>query len=179
LILIVFKKVIAADVLTGGSGNDLIRGGAGDDTLIGGAGDDLLIDGNGSDTFSGGEGDDLIWVSSNQFDSVDGGSGDDTLLLNDGINLDLTDTNIGEITNIETIDLNDGEEGNVLTLTEAAVQALTDEDDTLFIDGDASDSVTMEGATLVGSSIVNGISYNEYHLGSTTLHVDEEIGAVI
>uniref|UniRef100_UPI0025AF5A1D beta strand repeat-containing protein n=1 Tax=Psychromonas sp. 14N.309.X.WAT.B.A12 TaxID=2998322 RepID=UPI0025AF5A1D len=167
------------DVLIGGSGNDLIRGGSGDDNLIGGAGNDMLIDGSGSDTFSGGDGDDLISISGGQFESIDGGEGSDTLMLDDGLDLDLSDANIGAITNIETIDLSEGETGNVLKLTEEAVKALTDEEDTLTINGDANDSVDMEGATFAGSSVVNGVAYNEYHLGTTTLYVDEEIGTTI
>ncbi|RBW47929.1 hypothetical protein DS885_00330, partial [Psychromonas sp. B3M02] len=167
------------DVLIGGSGNDLIRGGAGDDNLVGGAGNDMLIDGNGSDTFNAGDGDDLISLSGVLFESIDGGEGSDTLLLDDGLDLDLSDLNIGSITNIETIDLSEGETGNVLKLTEEAVKALTDEEDTLTINGDDNDTVNMEGATLAGSSLVNGVAYNEYHLGSTTLYVDEEIGVTI
>ncbi|MEG3755582.1 type I secretion C-terminal target domain-containing protein, partial [Psychromonas arctica] len=167
------------DELIGGSGNDLIRGGTGDDNLIGGAGNDMLIDGNGSDTFSGGDGDDLISISGVQFESIDGGEGSDTLMLDDGLDLDLSDASIGAITNIEAIDLSEGESGNVLKLTEEAVKALTDEEDTLTINGDANDSVDIEGATFAGSSVVNGVAYNEYHLGTTTLYVDEEIGTTI
>jgi Ca2+-binding RTX toxin-like protein len=47
-----------ADLLQGGSGNDILVGGPGADTLKGGAGDDLTIwgDGDGNDTFDGGPG---------------------------------------------------------------------------------------------------------------------------
>jgi len=167
------------DQITGGNGNDLIRGGEGDDLLVGSAGNDMLIDGNGADIFDGGEGDDLMVISGSEFISIDGGIGNDTLLLNDGINLDFTDTNIGSIDNIETIDLGEGDSGNILTLTASAVEALTDQDDVLIIDGDVNDSVIMEGASLVGSSVINGMSYDQYTFNDSTLFVDEEIGVQI
>jgi len=118
-------------------------------------------------------------ISGSEFISIDGGIGNDTLLLNDGINLDFTDTNIGSIDNIETIDLGEGDSGNILTLTASAVEALTDQDDVLIIDGDVNDSVIMEGASLVGSSVINGMSYDQYTFNDSTLFVDEEIGVQI
>ena len=41
----------AANIITGGAGDDTLNGGAGNDTLIGGAGNDTLTGGTGADTF--------------------------------------------------------------------------------------------------------------------------------
>lgn len=58
-----------ADVLQGGSGNDLLAGGRGDDVLFGDSGqdwllgqlgDDTLVDGDGLDWFVGGPGEDVL-----------------------------------------------------------------------------------------------------------------------
>ena len=166
------------DTLNGGDGDDLLRGGSGDDTLNGGAGDDILIDGAGADTLNGGAGDDLIWLTSNSFSAIDGGDGYDTLLLDGGIDLEPGATGTGSISNIEEIDLGIDDEGSTLTLTEEAVIALTDEDNELVISGDSSDSVTAIGATSDGTTEVDGVTYNQYSLGSTTLLVEDDVTVV-
>lgn len=61
-----------ADVITGGSGDDVIDGDAGDDTIAGGTGADIV---------DGGAGDDTIYVA--EGDSATGGDGDDTFTLTD------------------------------------------------------------------------------------------------
>ncbi len=58
----------AANVLSGGGGNDWISGGAGNDTLFGGDGSDVLVGGDGDDQFDGGAGN----------DTIEGGSGSNT-----------------------------------------------------------------------------------------------------
>ena len=162
------------DTISGGGGNDLIRGGAGDDTLSGGAGNDILIDGNGSDIISGNEGDDLIWLLGTGFSSIDGGTGFDTLYLADGLDLDVTGRNLSSI---ERIDLGTGDAGSALTLKESEVLAMTnDPANTLFVIGDAVDTVTMQGAALTASNVVvDGVAYNQYALGSATVFVDLDI----
>lgn len=133
----------------------------------------------GADTLNGGAGDDLIWLSSNSFAAVDGGDGYDILLLDGGIDLEPGAEDTGSISNIEEIDLGSGDEGSSLTLTEQAVLDLTDEDNELVISGDSSDSVTAIGATLEGTTEVDGVTYNEYSLGSATLLVEDEVTAVV
>jgi len=56
---------------------------------------------------------------------------------------------------------------------------LTDVDDTLYIQGDASDTVSALGATLSGSSILDGVSYDQYTLGQTTLYVEDDVDVVV
>jgi Ca2+-binding RTX toxin-like protein len=160
------------DVLSGGSGNDLLRGGSGNDVLDGGDGNDVLIDGNGEDTFLAGSGDDIIIVSGTGFAQIDGGDGSDILRLDGNLGLDLTSADSG-ITNIERIDLGNG--ASVLTLTEEAVLALTDDDDTLQITGEADDRVNLVDATYIDNVTIDGITFAQYELGSATVLVDEEI----
>ena len=59
----------AANILSGGVGNDSLDGGLGNDSLSGGAGTDTLIGGGGDDTLDGGAG----------ADSLVGGAGTDTV----------------------------------------------------------------------------------------------------
>lgn len=165
------------DIINGGGGSDLIRGGSGGDTLNGGSGNDTLIDGAGSDTFIGGIGDDVIWTVSTAFASIDGGEGYDVLLLDGGISLNLVgDTSIS---NIEEIDLGSGDGASVLTLDESAVLALTDENDQLIINGDGSDSVSLVGASLGSELQINGVNYQEYVMGDSTVYIEEEVTNVI
>ena len=49
-------RVAAANILTGGKGNDFIDGKTGDDTIVGGAGNDWITGGNGDDTIHSGQG---------------------------------------------------------------------------------------------------------------------------
>jgi T1SS-143 domain-containing protein len=169
------------DTLTGGSAADLIRGGSGNDTISAGDGDDMIIDGNGEDIIDAGAGDDLIVISGTSFTSIDGGTGSDTLELDDGIDLDLSDEAIGSISSIEIIDLAEDTESNTLTLTEDAVAALTDDDNVLTVQGDDNDTVSMIGATSTGNTSIddNGVTYNEYSVGSTSVYIDEDITVVL
>jgi T1SS-143 domain-containing protein len=165
------------DIITGGSGADLIRGGAGIDTLSGGDGNDVLIDGNGADVINGDAGNDLIWLIGTGFDSIDGGTGFDTLYLGDGIDLDTTGR---DLSSIERINLGTGDGESVLTLTAAAVLAMTDDpDNTLQVIGDADDQVVMLGATLTDNVVVDGVAYAQYALGAATVLVEEEVSDVI
>lgn len=52
----------AADMLTGGTGNDWLDAGGGADTLSGGSGNDRLEGGTGADAMDGGAGDDTYYV---------------------------------------------------------------------------------------------------------------------
>ena len=77
-----------ADLLIGGTRDDLLLGGDGADTLVGGMGDDQLYGGDGNDLILGEAGEDLllgedgrdILVGGADFDALLGGDGDDLLI---------------------------------------------------------------------------------------------------
>ncbi|MBR9880269.1 MAG: type I secretion C-terminal target domain-containing protein, partial [Gammaproteobacteria bacterium] len=168
------------DTIDAGGGNDLLRGGAGDDILDGGGGDDLLIDGQGSDTFNGGAGNDEIRLSGTGFDAIDGGTGEDVLLLDGGIDLDLTDADVGTVGNIERIDLGDDDGATRLSLDEDEAIALTDDDNILKVEGDDGDTLSASGAVATGNEQTSGdTTYVEYSLGSTTLLVEDTVNVEV
>jgi Ca2+-binding RTX toxin-like protein len=127
------------DVLIGDGMNNWMSGGAGDDTLDGGTGDDLLLGDAGHDLLIGGV-----------TDTAHGGDGFDTFRLEDNIGtgsaFDLSAMNdAGRITGIERIDITgDADDANTLTLRAEDVFEVSG--GSLFIDGDAGDSVTTMGA---------------------------------
>ncbi|WP_286986214.1 Ig-like domain-containing protein [Halomonas sp.] len=168
------------DTIDAGGGNDLLRGGSGDDVLDGGGGDDLLIDGQGSDTFNGGAGNDEIRLSGTGFDAIDGGTGEDVLLLDGGIDLDLTDADVGTVGNIERIDLGDDDGATRLSLDEDEAIALTDDDNILKVEGDDGDTLSASGAVATGNEQTSGdTTYVEYSLGSTTLLVEDTVNVEV
>ena len=169
------------DDLFGGGGNDLIRGGSGNDTLNGGDGSDTLIDGAGQDTFNGGNGDDFIWTTSDQFAAVDGGDGFDELMLDGGINLNMTDPGTGSVTDIEQIDLGQSDGSSTLTLDSAALIELTDDDNTLIVQGDEQDTLNIGSESWVaGASVVRGgVTYSEYSFNDATLLVQDGINVEV
>ncbi|MDT0592161.1 Ig-like domain-containing protein, partial [Halomonas sp. PAR8] len=168
------------DTIDAGGGNDLLRGGAGDDVLNGGDGNDLLIDGQGSDTFDGGAGNDEIRLSGTNFNAIDDGAGEDVLLLDGGIDLDLTDPGVGTVGNIERIDLGDDDGASRLTLDESETIALTDDDNLLTVEGDDGDTLSATGAVATGNEQTSGdTTYVEYSLGSTTLLVEDTVNVEV
>ncbi|WP_083947608.1 Ig-like domain-containing protein [Phaeovulum vinaykumarii] len=69
-----------------------------------------------------------------------------------------------------------------LTITEAQINALTDENNTLVVSGDGQDTVTATGAHDTGlSTMIGGVSHHIYTLGTdgTTLIVDDNVTVVI
>ncbi|HEY8118203.1 MAG TPA: Ig-like domain-containing protein [Methylophilaceae bacterium] len=80
----------AANVITGGIGNDSLNGGLGADTLIGGAGNDTLNGGTGIDSLMGGAGND-VYIVDNALDVVNEESNADTAdEIRASINIDLS-----------------------------------------------------------------------------------------
>jgi Ca2+-binding RTX toxin-like protein len=155
------------DTLLGGADNDTLDGGADNDFIDGGADNDLLIGGGGSDTILGGTGDDLIRGGAD--DVVDGGSGFDTFRLEDNIGagsiFDLSAMNdAGRITGIERIDITGGaDDANTLTLRAEDVFEVSG--GSLYVDGDAGDSVTTSGAGWTqeaGDVSYGGQTYHHY-----------------
>ena len=68
-----------------------------------------------------------------------------------------------------------------LTLTEADINALSGNADTLTVHGEADDTLTITGASAAGTETIDGETYNVYTIGDdgTTLIVDEDINTVI
>jgi Ca2+-binding RTX toxin-like protein len=136
------------NLIEGREGNDIISGLAGNDTLDGGTGNDTLIGGEGDDLLLGGAGDDLLVGGIT--DVVDGGDGFDTFRLEDNIGVgstfDLSAMNdAGRITGIERIDIT-GDADDASTLTLRAEDVFEVSGGSLYVDGDAGDSVTTMGA---------------------------------
>lgn len=66
----------AANVLTGGMGDDILKGKGGNDTLLGGDGNDKLFGGADAETMDGGNGDDIL-IGLAGADVLNGGAGAD------------------------------------------------------------------------------------------------------
>jgi Ca2+-binding RTX toxin-like protein len=68
----------AANIFSGGSGDDHLDGAAGNDILQGWFGNDTLIGGPGQDRLDGRDGDDVIFANDGEADTVQCGLGNDT-----------------------------------------------------------------------------------------------------
>lgn len=190
------------DVISGRVGDDVIDGGAGNDDLtwgdvsFGGEGDAVLIGGTGNDVLKGG----LLTPS------MDGGDGDDVLILGRGSgndappdlrgrlgmdtlgiaswedgHFDLSATDTASLAGIERIDMDLGtispNTAAVLTVDHDSVLGLSDETDTLIVDGGADDRVIALGSwTNTGTETVGDETYARYQLDDATLLVNTEIG---
>ncbi|WP_310734336.1 Ig-like domain-containing protein [Ideonella livida] len=174
------------DTADGGSGDDLVDGGAGDDSLQGGTGDDTLSGGTGSDTLDGGAGADSVSAGDGDdvlvYDAadvlVDGGAGNDRLIVTDAT-LDLTQIADTRVVNLEQIDLRaaSGATGaNLVKLAEADVRALAGPNGTLWVHGDAGDSLALADLWTQGSTVVNGgVTYQTYTRNGLTLNVAQAV----
>ncbi len=89
-----------SDTLNGGRNGDILEGGGGKDRLEGRGGGDILNGENGNDILVGGGGSDLFWFNSapgaKNIDSIldfegAGASGQDTIVLENGVFLQLTE----------------------------------------------------------------------------------------
>jgi len=118
------------DHIDAGAGNDTVYGSSGDDTIDGGAGRDRIDAGAGDDT--------IIYDADDS--TIDGGEGMDTLLFDEDIFVDFGA--LDNVNGIETINLEAGEQ-NIVSLSVEDVLDVTDFNDTLRIDGDNSDSITL------------------------------------
>jgi len=119
---------------------------------------------------------------------LDGGTGNDTLVLGDhdggGATLDLSGlVTAGKITGIEHVDITgDADDANTLTLRASDVLGTTGGADTLWVRGDANDTVTTtdSGWTHVGVETgADGRQYSHYsgYAGTTlvNLMIDADI----
>lgn len=104
------------------------------------------------------------------------------LVLEDNANESgTTDSSALSAFNIESLDLIYS--ANVdLTLTEADINALSNNSDTVTIHGGADDQVTISGAVDTGTNqTINGDTYDVYTIGSngTTLVIEDDINVII
>ncbi|TXG97842.1 MAG: VWA domain-containing protein, partial [Nevskiaceae bacterium] len=163
--------------LSGNGGNDWIEGGKGNDTLNGGDGNDYLDGGQGHDTYSGGAGNDVLVVDKDDLTGssrlIDGGAGDDVLDLSAVGNWDFRANGTGDhghsgISNIETLNLNGGGSSEqTITLDADSVLDMTDGRNTLVIQGNDHDNVTLNGDwNKVGSVTDHGHTYDVFQSGS-------------
>lgn len=113
-------------------------------------------------TVNTGNGDDRITVDTNTVVSVDGGNGSDTVVIHNAG--DINSDALAKFHNIETLDLNAGNEANKLTLSYDDVIKVTSGDDKLFINGGSSDSVDLDQSkwSMTATGCKEGQSYNLY-----------------
>ncbi|HEJ3940072.1 TPA: BapA prefix-like domain-containing protein [Pseudomonas aeruginosa] len=167
--------------VNGTSGDDVLSGANGSSEHInGGAGSDLIFNVGTGDHVVAGNGNDTIQITATDFVSIDGGAGFDTLVLANGIDLDYNAVGVGTLSNLERIDLGKGDSGSVLTLTAAEVDAITDANNTLQITGENNDTLNVVGAVNTGTTqLINGITYDVYTFGSTTLLIEDNTVQVV
>ena len=153
-------------------GNDVLTGNAGANQLVGGPGDDSLIGNGGADVLRGGEGDDLLAVSDAGFADVAGGNGHDILRL-DGSGWDLNLTTIPDqrIVDIERLNVS-GTGANSVTVNQLEVLNISTDSNTLIVDGDANDSVTLlDSWTSSGTEVIDGKTFDVLTQGAAVLKV--------
>ncbi|WP_070340515.1 Ig-like domain-containing protein [Pseudomonas aeruginosa] len=167
--------------VNGTSGDDVLSGANGSSERInGGDGSDLIFNVGTGDHVVAGNGNDTIQITATDFVSIDGGAGFDTLVLANGIDLDYNAVGVGTLSNLERIDLGKGDSGSVLTLTAAEVDAITDANNTLQITGENNDTLNVVGAVNTGTTqLINGITYDVYTFGSTTLLIEDNTVQVV
>ncbi|WP_085591157.1 Ig-like domain-containing protein [Pseudomonas sp. B14(2017)] len=167
--------------VNGTSGDDVMSGASGSSEHInGGDGNDLIFNVGTGDQVVAGDGNDAIQITATNFTSIDGGAGFDTLILADGIDLDYNAVGVGTLSNIERIDLGRGDSGSVLTLTAAEVDAITDANNVLQITGESNDTLNVVGAVNTGTTQqLNGITYDVYNFGSSTLLIEDNTVQVV
>jgi Ca2+-binding RTX toxin-like protein len=176
------------DTISTLAGSDLLFGGDGDDTLSGGDDDDTLVGGAGSDTVRGDAGNDTLVVidvslgagfnavpwTSGPADSYDGGAGVDLLVLNDDVNVTLSDVIVTSyaadhtISSIERAHLTGGASGNVIDAAGFSGSTLIrgEGGDDSLTGGSGSDEIHggEDDDTIIGSggsdTIVGGVGNN-------------------
>ncbi|MDN4626834.1 BapA/Bap/LapF family large adhesin [Erwinia sp. PsM31] len=130
-----------------------------------------------AEAITGTDGNDLFNVDGSDFASIDGGAGLDTLVWRAST---LTVSEIADkVSNIEEIELA-ADAGNLL-ISAQNVADITDDDNTLYVKGEAGDTLTLGGSwQWIGSEVLNNASYDRYVSTaadgqSVTLLVDSEI----
>ena len=107
-------------------------------------------------------------------------TGDDSSIVFDGsgLSLDLSLVDNGAFTNVTTIDIT-GTGNNSLALDISDLVDLSAGSDTLFVEGDTGDTLTVSGMTANGTFDVSGVTYDMYVGDSSTLLVDQEISTFL
>nr|WP_320192297.1 retention module-containing protein [uncultured Desulfobacter sp.] len=161
-------------IINGEDGDDTIYTGAGDDIIYAEAGNDVVYSGSGSDSIFGKEGNDIIDAGSGD-DIVDGGSGFDTLIVTGETELDFSN-----VSNIESIDLNeDGVDQTITLLTLDQILSMTDGNNMLQITGEAGDFVMLTVDQDAGwDQDGDGLSFNNDGIRVTIESVDVDVGIV-
>lgn len=169
--VVIWGRDFSQSVLAG------LVGDASANNIVGTSGNDTITTGGGADVVSAGSGDDIILLSDTAFYNIEGGLGTDTLQFDSTLNnLDLTSFGPEVINGIEVIDLADG--GNVLTLSQKSMLALSKETRVLYVKGGSSDSVISsagDGWCYTGTRTVGGINYNIYLDEGAVLYVQTGI----
>jgi hypothetical protein len=161
-----------------GAGGTLI-GTPNADTLVGGAGSDILEGLGGADSLIGGSGNDILRIREQNFARVDGGSGFDTLAIDaTGIELNISDFGNGwsmRLQGIERFDLT-GSEDTELVLSVRAVLGLSDESNTVVVDGDADDILLLDSSDGLTWEFVESVGgYATWSSGLATVLVSTDV----
>ena len=191
----------ASDTIYGDSGSNLILAQGGNNEIFGGDGDDVIFSGNGNshvtethgnnyidaghgeNTIMGGDGDDTVVIyqdSLYQIDgSFDGGMGDNTLRFADnGGSFDFTQDH-ADIANFTHFDLT-GDDNQTLTLALSDILDVSGESNSIFIDGNHTDTVKVLGSwDYEGRSGSETTQYQHYASGDANLYVDSEMSQVV
>ena len=140
--------------------------------FVAGNGNDIMVSGGGEDVFHGGAGDDSVKVSTLDFQLIDGGSGNDTLdFIGNGLNLNLESLR-NKTNSIETINIA-GNGNNKLTLTAMDLLNVSDDSNTLIVEGNAGDRVFGLSEGWTDGGIDN--EYHQYMQGAATLLVNADV----
>ena len=161
----------------GGAGDDTLIGGSGNDFLDGGSGNDFLDGGTGANTLISGAGNDKIVFSAYNL-LMDGGDGIDTLLVDTSIDFSGFDSSV--IDNMEVIDMTGNGAQSLTNLTTSDVIDMTDSNNTLFINGDNTDNVSLT-ADFEKQQTSDETGYAQYQSTldpSVTLYVDTDITVI-
>ena len=179
-------------VAYGEEGNDTIKMGDGSSTTEqeahAGDGDDTIEVGGKDFKAYGEAGDDTFKVDSNDFKSggskgadfdgskalIDGGEGLDGLTISDDMNIDFGGLS-DNISNIENIDLGKGAQ-DITNLSIDDVLDMTDEDNVLRIDGDTSDSISLNTDSDGGGEWTLGDFKTDAETGTTYQEVTGQDG---
>ena len=165
---------------SGGAGNDTFIGGSGNDTLNGGDGNDYLSGNAGADTLKGGAGNDTIVFAADNL-LMDGGAGFDTLLIDTAGTIDFSSFNSSVISNMEVIEMTGNQAQSLLKIKTSDVINMTDSSNTLFINGDSADQVSLTNSfTKNATSDQSGYDQYQSMSGPTvTLYIDTDINPTI